>query len=187
MKRKKIRAPSEGASAQPTSQAQNQALAATTTTLRPQVSDRGERRSGPTAQPRRKMLTGMEARVRSSPGARPNSRATLVMAGARMDEAKGDMKVMQERAETVSHLRRALKLRGMSGSSWPSQPTTPLARSDTGMMTAGSGGDGGRLLLSLSCSSAVLVCRRERRLRMLRCVWLASDLLLCNLLTPRSP
>lgn len=60
------------------------------------------------------------------------------MAGARIDEAKGVRKVMVATQTTMVHLRLELKLSGMAGSSWPSQPTRPLSRSVTGM---GSGTD----------------------------------------------
>ena len=53
-------------------------------------------------------------------------------AGANIDEAKGEMRVMLERRDIKNHLRDSGKLRGISGSSWDSQPTIPLSRSEVG-------------------------------------------------------
>jgi hypothetical protein len=68
------------------------------------------------------MLTGREPITRSSLW---KSRLIKTIAGARMEEAKGVIKVMAERKPTMSHLRRGWKLRGISGSSWVSHPTMP--------------------------------------------------------------
>lgn len=62
-----------------------------------------------------------------------NSASTTPMPGARIDEAKGVTKVMADTRPTMSHFLALGKLRGMVGSSWPSQPTTPASRSLVGM------------------------------------------------------
>jgi hypothetical protein len=49
-----------------------------------------------------------------------------------MEEAKGEMNVMLEIKPNNIHLRESGKLRGISGSSWDSHPTTPLSRSESG-------------------------------------------------------
>ena len=102
------------------------------------------------------MLTGIDALVRLS--VTSYSLAMELMAGARMDEANGVMKVMRERRPTMSHLRELVKLSGISGSCWLSQPTTPLSRSITGRT------GGGRLSLGFDARADSLV-------RILRCVW----------------
>lgn len=53
-------------------------------------------------------------------------------AGANMDEARGEMKVILEIRPNRSHLRESGKFRGISGSSWDSHPTIPLSRSESG-------------------------------------------------------
>lgn len=86
---------------------------------------------------------GKEAMVRSASPFPLKSSARNPIAGARMVEAKGVRNVMAATKPTMVHLRFALKFMGISGSSWLSQPTTPLSRSETGM---GAGGGGGSLV-----------------------------------------
>ena len=76
-----------------------------------------------------------------------------------MDEAKGVINVMQDSRVTMVHFRKGAKLRGISGSCWPSHPTTLLSRSMTGWTGGG---------------SFSLVFFRERRLRILRWVFLLA-------------
>lgn len=54
------------------------------------------------------------------------------IAGDSMDEEKGAMKAKADRAQTTINLRLLVKLSGIVGSSWPSQPTMFRSRSDTG-------------------------------------------------------
>jgi hypothetical protein len=61
-----------------------------------------------------------------------NSAFMKLTAGANMEEASGEMKVMLEIRPSNSHLRESGKLRGISGSSWDSHPTIPLSRSERG-------------------------------------------------------
>lgn len=49
-----------------------------------------------------------------------------------MEEAKGEMKVMEARRKSISHFFFGAKFKGFSGSSWPSHPTIPLSRSFSG-------------------------------------------------------
>ena len=53
-------------------------------------------------------------------------------AGANIEEARGDMKVMEESRDSRNHFRDSGKLRGISGSSCESHPTIPLSRSEVG-------------------------------------------------------
>jgi len=53
-------------------------------------------------------------------------------AGANIDEARGEMKVMLARREIKNHFRACGKLRGISGSSWDSHPTMSLSKSEIG-------------------------------------------------------
>ncbi len=62
-----------------------------------------------------------------------NSSSKRPMPGDRMDEAKGVRKVMADTRPTTSHFLFWVKLRGMSGSSWDSQPTMPSSRLEVGM------------------------------------------------------
>ncbi len=57
-----------------------------------------------------------------------------MIAGARIEEANGDMKVIIERRQTISHFWLFLKLSGMVGSSSLSQPTISLSKSEVGIM-----------------------------------------------------
>lgn len=52
--------------------------------------------------------------------------------GAKIDDAKGEMKVMAPRREMSNHFLDLAKLSGISGSSWDSHPTILLARSESG-------------------------------------------------------
>jgi hypothetical protein len=53
-------------------------------------------------------------------------------AGANMEEARGEMKVMLDSKERSSHFLESGKLRGISGSSCDSHPTIPALRSEIG-------------------------------------------------------
>ena len=55
------------------------------------------------------------------------------MPGDKMDDAKGVRKVMADTRPTTSHFLLWVKFRGMSGSSWDSQPTMPSSRLEVGM------------------------------------------------------
>lgn len=66
------------------------------------------------------------------------SRSRDPRAGARMDDAKGDMNVMMERSTTRSHFRNGVKLSGISGSVWLSHPMMPFERSVIGRIGGGS-------------------------------------------------
>lgn len=59
-------------------------------------------------------------------------------AGANMDDASGETKVMLERRPRRSHLREGAKFKGISGSSCPSHPTMPFSRSDSGILARAS-------------------------------------------------
>lgn len=58
--------------------------------------------------------------------------------GANMEEARGEMKVMAEMRKRSMNFLPSLKLSGMLGSSWPSQPTMPSSRFCTGMSVGSS-------------------------------------------------
>lgn len=53
-------------------------------------------------------------------------------AGANIEEARGEMKVMLASREMRNHFCLSGKLRGISGSVCDSHPTTPLSRSERG-------------------------------------------------------
>ena len=90
-------------------------------------------------------------------------------AGANIDDASGEMNVMLARSEMRNHFLLSGKFKGISGSSWDSQPTIPWSRSETG-----SGGGSRRFFL---LREEMLVAMRERRLRELDLVftrWISS-------------
>lgn len=59
-------------------------------------------------------------------------------AGANIDDARGEMKVMLASREMRNHFRRSGKLRGISGSVCDSHPTIPLSRSESGNLAGSS-------------------------------------------------
>jgi hypothetical protein len=60
------------------------------------------------------------------------SASMKLTAGANIEEARGETKVMLASRERRNHLRLSGKLRGISGSSCDSHPTIPLSRSEIG-------------------------------------------------------
>jgi len=56
-------------------------------------------------------------------------------AGANIEDARGEMKVMLESNPSRSHLRESAKFRGISGSFCDSHPTIPLSRFEIGSFT----------------------------------------------------
>jgi hypothetical protein len=55
-------------------------------------------------------------------------------AGANIEEARGEMKVMLESKAIRNHFLDSGKLRGISGSNCDSHPTMPLSRSEVGSL-----------------------------------------------------
>lgn len=70
------------------------------------------------------MLTVMEPRVGL---VLLKSLSSMLIAGERMEVAKGVSRVMAESSHTRAHFCRAEKLKGTAGSSSLSQPTMPVA------------------------------------------------------------
>ena len=56
-------------------------------------------------------------------------------AGANIEEANGEMNVIEETRPSNVHLRWSGKFSGIRGSSWPSHPTMPLSRSVSGIFS----------------------------------------------------
>jgi len=56
-------------------------------------------------------------------------------AGANIEEASGEMNVIEEIRPSNIHLRLLGKFRGIRGSSWLSHPTMPLSRSVSGIFS----------------------------------------------------
>jgi hypothetical protein len=63
------------------------------------------------------------------------SRSMNITPGATIEDASGLIKVIEEIRPRRSHLRCWGKLRGMAGSSCPSQPIIPTSRSVTGIFS----------------------------------------------------
>jgi len=141
-KRNTINDSIDGASAHPICHTQKNAFAAPSTGLRPYSSLSGAKNNGPMTYPSKYTLTVM---VPTTEFVFPNSRFKLEIPGAKMDDAKGVSSVMADSRPTISHFLRAAKLSGMAGSSWDSHPTTPAARSETGMGAKGMRSRGSRV------------------------------------------
>ena len=81
------------------------------------------------------MLTDRELRITDVLWKVSSAKLT---AGANMDEASGETKVMLDNRPRSSHLREFAKFRGISGSSCDSHPTIPLSRSESGIFIGAS-------------------------------------------------
>jgi hypothetical protein len=66
--------------------------------------------------------------------------------GANIEDARGEINVMLESKERISHFRESWKFKGISGSSCDSHPTIPLSRSVVG---SGAGASRAFLLLDV--------------------------------------
>lgn len=86
----------------------------------------------------------------------PKSSSMSASAGARIEDDHGVMNVMHASSDTMSHLRNLVKLSGMAGSFWSSQPTIPFSSSITRIVGGG---------------SFSFVFLRDSLLRMLLCVF----------------
>jgi hypothetical protein len=63
-----------------------------------------------------------------------NVSSMKLTAGANMEDASGEIKVMLDSKPRSKNLRDSGKLRGISGSCCDSQPTIPLSRSESGSL-----------------------------------------------------
>jgi len=66
--------------------------------------------------------------------------------GANIEDARGEMNVILESRERISHFRESWKFNGISGSSCDSQPTIPLSKSE---VSSGAGASRAFLLLDV--------------------------------------
>jgi hypothetical protein len=64
-----------------------------------------------------------------------NSSSMNETAGANIEEANGEMNVIEATRPSKVHLRLSGKFSGMRGSSWLSHPTIPLSRSVSGIFS----------------------------------------------------
>lgn len=60
------------------------------------------------------------------------------IAGELIADANGVTMLMEDNMPTINRFLDEVKLRGIAGSSWDSQPTTPARRSDTGIHSTSS-------------------------------------------------